>query len=61
MSNRGRRYDGEPKLNIKKVIAVLIILAVIIMCVILIYKFATDESSSETKTVTNSYIKIPNE
>ena len=58
MSNRGRRYDGEPKLNIKKVIAVLIILAVIIMCVILIYKFATDESSSETKTVTNSYITV---
>ena len=58
MSNRGRRYDGEPKLNIKKVLAVLIILAVIVMCVVLIFKFATDESSSETKAVANSYITV---
>ena len=40
MSSRGRRYDGEPKLNIKKVIAVIIVLAVIIMCIALIIKFA---------------------
>lgn len=58
MANRGRRYDGEPKLNIKKVLAVLIILAVIIMCIILIVKFATDGSSTEIKTVANSYITI---
>ena len=58
MSNRGRRYDGEPKLNIKKVLAVLIILAVIIMCIALIIKFATADGNTETKIVANSYISI---
>ncbi len=58
MANRGRRYDGEPKLNIKKVLAVLIILAVIIMCVILIFKFATPNGNTETKIVANSYITV---
>ena len=58
MASRGRRYDGEPKLNVKKVLAVLIILAVIVMCIVLIVKFATDDSSTETKTVANSYITV---
>ena len=58
MSNRGRRYDGEPKLNIKKVLAVLIILAVIIMCIVLIVKFATPDGNTETKIVANSYITV---
>lgn len=58
MSNRGRRYDGEPKLNVKKVLAVLIILAVIVMCIVLIIRFATDDSSTETKVVANSYITV---
>ena len=58
MASRGRRYDGEPKLNVKKVLAVLIILAVIVMCIVLIVKFATDDSSTEIKTVANSYITV---
>lgn len=58
MASRGRRYDGEPKLNIKKVIAVLILLIVIAMCIILIIKFATPDEKAETKVVTNSYITI---
>ena len=31
---RGRRYDNEPKLNLKKVAGVIIALAVIIMIII---------------------------
>ena len=58
MASRGRRYDGEPKLNIKKVIAVLIVIAVIIMCIVLIVKFATPDEKAETKVVTNSYITV---
>ena len=34
MSNRGRRYDSEPKLNYKKVIGVIVAIAVIIMIII---------------------------
>lgn len=56
MSSRGRRYDGEPKLNIKKVIAVIIVLAVIIMCIALIIKFAKKEGNTDTKVVSNSYM-----
>lgn len=58
MSRRGRRYDGEPKLNIKKVFAVLILLIVIIMCVVLIFRFATPSSETEEKVVTNSYLTV---
>lgn len=58
MAKRGRRYDGEPKLNIKKVIAVLIVFIVIIMCIVLIVKFAKPAQKTETKTVANSYIPV---
>ena len=34
MSTRGRRYDKEPKLNVKKVIGVLVAIAVIVMIII---------------------------
>ena len=58
MASRGRRYDGEPKLNIKKVIAVLILLIVIIMCIVLIFKFAKQDKKADSKVVTNSYISV---
>ena len=58
MASRGRRYDGEPKLNFKKVLAVLILLIVIIMCIVLIFKFATPESDVDIKVVANSYITV---
>lgn len=35
MSSKGRRYE-EPKLNIKKVVAVIIALVVFIMCIFII-------------------------
>ena len=37
---RGRRYDKEPKLNMKKVIAVILAIIVIIMFVIIIKNIA---------------------
>lgn len=58
MARRGRRYDGEPKLNMKKVFAVLIVIAVIIMCMALIIKFATPRENAGLKTVVNSYLTV---
>ena len=47
---RGRRYNNdEPKLNIKKVVAVIITILVIIMFVILIRKFATTDTKNSTE------------
>ena len=39
--SRGRRYDKEPKLNIKKVIAVILAIVVIVMFVIIIKNIVT--------------------
>lgn len=58
MARRGKRYDGEPKLNIKKVLAVLIVIAVIVMCMALIIKFATPDKEANNKTVVNSYLAV---
>ena len=38
--SRGRRYDGEPKLNVKKVIATLLVIAVMVMGIMAIIKLA---------------------
>lgn len=58
MSGNGRRYGDEPKLNIKKVFAVLIVLIVIVMCIVLIFKFAKKEGKTETKVVANAYMVV---
>ena len=44
--SRGRRYDNEPKLNIKKVIAVIMVFVAIIMFVIAVKKLLNSDSSS---------------
>ena len=49
--SKGKRYDGEPKLNMKKVFAVFIAIAVIIMFVIGIKKLMTPSEKSEQKQV----------
>ena len=54
MSNRGRRYE-EPKLNIKKVIAVVVAIIVLIMFVFLIKGILTKEEKSGNKIVSISY------
>lgn len=61
---RGRRYNNdEPKLNIKKVVAVIITILVIIMFVILIRKFATTDTknSTEKKTANTYYTMYDND
>ena len=56
--SRGKRYDGEPKLNLKKVFAVIIAFAVIIMFIIGINKLFTGESNTEEKTVSLAYFPV---
>lgn len=54
--SRGKRYDGEPKLNIKKVIATALIFAVIIMLIVMGATVPKEaEPKVEVKMVTNSY------
>ena len=56
--SRGKRYDGEQKLNLKKVFAVIIAFAVIIMFIIGINKLFTGESDTQEKTVALEYFPI---
>ena len=53
--SRGKRYDGEQKLNVKKVFAVIIAIAVIVMFIIGISKLFNTESVTQEK---NSSVKI---
>ena len=60
--SKGKRYDGEPKLNMKKVFAVFIAIAVIIMFVIGIKKLMTPSEKSEQKQVALKYLPVyPND
>ena len=52
--SRGRRYDTEPKLNMKKVFAVIIAIVVIIMFIFIIKGLFTKESTTG-KIVSKSY------
>ena len=52
--SRGRRYSGEGKLNIKKVVAVLIALALVIIVVISIAKLLGG-NKVESKVVATEY------
>lgn len=58
---KGRRYDGEPKLNIKKVVATGLVLVVIIMLVLLAMKYIKTPKtkiSTSNKKIANSYISV---
>ena len=55
--SRGRRYDDEPKLNIKKVFAVIVALMVIIMSIFVI-RGALSKGSSTGKISSQSYFSI---
>ena len=55
----GKRYNSQkPKLNIKKVIAAVIVLAVIIMAITGIVKVFKGGSKSEEKTIPNRYFAV---
>ena len=56
--SRGKRYNGEQKLNIKKVFAVILAIAVIVMFVIGINKLFNTESSTQEKTVALRYFPV---
>ena len=58
MSSGAKRYSGEKKLNLKKVFAVIIALAVIIMVAIAISKLLSGEIGTEEKTVANQYFAV---
>lgn len=58
--SRGKRYDDEPKLNVKKVIAVIIAIAVIIMFIVGIKTLLTNNTSKTTKEVSSYYTVYTN-
>lgn len=53
--SRGKRYDGEQKLNIKKVFAVIIAIAVIIMFIVGIKKLMKPSDKTDEKVVALKY------
>ena len=55
--SRGKRYDGEQKLNMKKVFAVIIAIAVIIMFVIGIKKLMSSSGKTVEKAVAQKYLQ----
>ena len=55
--SRGRRYSGEGKLNIKKVVAVLIALALIVIVIISIAKLLGG-NKVESKVVATEYFAV---
>ena len=55
--NKGRRYDDEPKLNMKKVFAVIVAIVVILMSIFVI-KGALSKGNSKGKISSESYYTI---
>ncbi len=55
--NRGRRYDAEPKLNMKKVLAVIIAVVVIIMFIFIMRKMFTNEDA-QGKITSGTYFAV---
>ena len=53
--SRGRRYDGEAKLNLKKVFAVIIALIVLIMAVIMVKNILTKAKNSKPLEIVNYF------
>lgn len=51
--SKGTRYEEEPKLNMKKVFAVIIAIIVIIMCVIMLKGILSKDKSKDKKIATN--------
>lgn len=56
--SRGKRYDGESKLNKKKVAATIIAIIVIIMVIISLKNLFTDNKSVPVMTVQTSYFTV---
>lgn len=59
--NKGKRYDTESKLNIKKVIAVILAMAVIVMFIIGIKTLLTGNSNNNITNINNYFSVYTNE
>ena len=57
-ARKGKRYDTEPKLNIKKVIAVIIAILVVIMFVVGIKEILKDRPMTNEKVFALAYYTI---
>lgn len=56
--SRGRRYYNEPKLNIKKVLAFIIAIIVIIMVFISVKNLLTKEKKNQEVSVETTYFSV---
>ena len=56
--SRGRRYNNEPKLNIKKVLAFIIAIVVVIMVFVSIKNLLTKEEKNKDVSVETTYFSI---
>ncbi len=60
MGSRGRRYDDEPKLNLKKVIGVIIAIAVIVMIIISIVNIVKNSNKKIEVKIYSYYTSYEN-
>ena len=56
--SRGKRYDGEPKLNMKKVFSAVLLLLVLVIVIVLAVKDKDKPKKAQGKNVSNSYIAV---
>lgn len=56
--SRGRRYYNEPKLNIKKVLAFIIAIIVIIMVFVSVKNLLTKEKKNQEVSVETTYFSV---
>ncbi len=59
--SRGRRYNNEPKLNMKKVVAVILAIVVLVMFVVVIKRLLETGSTEEEMKVVSYYPVFTNE
>ena len=55
---RGKRYDDTPKLNIKKVIATILVFVVLVMVIISLKNILSNESITKDVTTLTAYVTI---
>ncbi len=55
---RGKRYDDTPKLNIKKVIATVLVFVVLIMVIISLENILSNESVTKDVTTLTAYVSV---
>ena len=56
--SRGRRYDNEPKLNMKKVLAFIIAIVVVIMVFVSVKNLLTKEKKNQDVSVQTTYFSV---